>query len=290
MQLETVQQTPGHAVAQVPPQVKLPTQPAGETTVQAPVVVLQHLPRQGLGEHEPQKKVLGAEQEACVAPVVQAHVEALQQTPVHGLGVQTLAGPWYAPPAAHPPMRTAEQAQLVSQQTPGQTVAQVPPQVKLPTQAAGATTVHAPVVVLQHLPVQGLGVQVPQTKVLGAVQVAAVAPVVQAHVVAMQQTPVQGLGVQVPPHVKMLGAMQEAVVAPLVQVQVVELQQMPTQGLGVQVPLQMKVLGAVQVTAEAPAVQAQVLALQQTPAHGLGVQVVLQMKEVPAPTQRPWLS
>jgi hypothetical protein len=60
-------------------------------------------------------------------------------------------------------------------------------------------TVQAPVVVLQHLPVQGLGVHVPlQKKVLGAAQVASVAPVVQAHVVALQHTPVQGEGEQVP--------------------------------------------------------------------------------------------
>jgi hypothetical protein len=46
------QQTPGQAAAQVPPQVNTfgATQEAGATTVQTPVVELQHLPVQGLGE------------------------------------------------------------------------------------------------------------------------------------------------------------------------------------------------------------------------------------------------
>jgi hypothetical protein len=51
-QLVVEQQTPGQAAAQVPPQVNTfgATQEAGATTVQTPVVELQHLPVQGLGE------------------------------------------------------------------------------------------------------------------------------------------------------------------------------------------------------------------------------------------------
>jgi hypothetical protein len=52
VQLVVLQQTPGQAAAQVPPQVKAfgAAQFAGATTVQTPVVELQHLPVQGLGE------------------------------------------------------------------------------------------------------------------------------------------------------------------------------------------------------------------------------------------------
>jgi hypothetical protein len=57
---------------------------------------------------------------------------------------------------------TRAQAQLLlSQQTPGHGVAQVPLQVKTfgAAHAVGAVTVHAPVAALQHLPMQGVGVQ-----------------------------------------------------------------------------------------------------------------------------------
>ena len=90
------QQTPGQGVAQVPLQVNTfgVVQAAGASTVQAPVVALQHLPMQGVGvQVPPQKKMLGVAQEASVAPVVQRQVVELQQTPVQGDGVQTLAGP-----------------------------------------------------------------------------------------------------------------------------------------------------------------------------------------------------
>lgn len=51
MQLAS-QQTPGQAAAQVLPQVKVPiaAHVTEFTSVQAPVVELQHLPTQGLGE------------------------------------------------------------------------------------------------------------------------------------------------------------------------------------------------------------------------------------------------
>ena len=55
------------------------------------------------------------------------------------------------------------QAQVeVLQQTPGHTVPHVPPQVNTlgEAQAAGATTAHAPVPTLQHLPTHGSGVHV----------------------------------------------------------------------------------------------------------------------------------
>jgi hypothetical protein len=103
-------------------------------------------------------------------------------------------------PPGHPVTVTALQAQLMlSQQTPGQGVAQVPLQVNTfgVVQAAGASTVQAPVVALQHLPMQGVGVQVPpQKKMLGVAQEASVAPLEQAHVAELQQTPAQGLGEQ----------------------------------------------------------------------------------------------
>jgi hypothetical protein len=66
-------------------------------------------------------------------------------------------------PTAHPAVAGAAQThEVVEQQAPGQTLAQVPPQVKAlgAMQAAGATTVQAPVTLSQHLPVQGLGEQV----------------------------------------------------------------------------------------------------------------------------------
>jgi hypothetical protein len=51
----------------------------------------------------------------------------------------------------------------LSQHTPGQGEAQVPPQVNAlgAAQEAGTVTVQTPVTLLQHLPVQGDGVQVP---------------------------------------------------------------------------------------------------------------------------------
>jgi hypothetical protein len=67
-------------------------------------------------------------------------------------------------PAAQPVLIAAavQAHEVVSQQTPGHAVAQVPPQVNTfgKTHAAGATTVHAAFTTLQHLPVQGLGAQV----------------------------------------------------------------------------------------------------------------------------------
>ena len=67
--------------------------------------------------------------------------------------------------AAHPVAATVMLVQaheVLSQQTPGQTAAHVPPQVNtlLPVHAVGRTTVHAPVVKSQHLPVQGFAAQV----------------------------------------------------------------------------------------------------------------------------------
>jgi hypothetical protein len=55
---------------------------------------------------------------------------------------------------------------MLSQQTPGQGVAQVPLQVKTfgVVHAAGALTVHAPLPASQHLPMQGVGLQVPPQK------------------------------------------------------------------------------------------------------------------------------
>jgi hypothetical protein len=66
-------------------------------------------------------------------------------------------------PPVQPARATEVQPQLeVSQQTPAHAEAQVPPQEKVlgEVQADGSVTVHAPVEALQHLPVQGLGVQV----------------------------------------------------------------------------------------------------------------------------------
>jgi hypothetical protein len=97
-----------------------------------------------------------------VAPVVQAHVVALQHTPVQGEGVQVLVSPWYISPPAHPKMPTGLHAQVVMlQQTPGHAEAQVPLHVNRlgATQVSGAVTEHVPEVLLQHLPMQGVGVQ-----------------------------------------------------------------------------------------------------------------------------------
>jgi hypothetical protein len=197
------QQTPGQGVAQVPLQVKTlgVVQFAGALTVHAPLTASQHLPMQGVGvQVPPQKKILGVAHVAGVAPVVQEQSVLAQQTPVHGLGVQTLAGPLYVVPPGQPVTVTAAHAQvMLSQQTPGHGVAQVPLQVKTlgVTHEAGALTVHAPETASQHLPMQGVGVQVPpQKKMLGVAQVAGVAPVVQEQSVLAQQTPVHGLGVQ----------------------------------------------------------------------------------------------
>jgi hypothetical protein len=59
---------------------------------------------------------------------------------------------------------TAVQAHVrLSQQTPGQGEAQVPLQVNTfgAAHVAWAVTVQVPVALLQHLPMQGVGVQVP---------------------------------------------------------------------------------------------------------------------------------
>lgn len=65
-------------------------------------------------------------------------------------------------PAGQPATGTAAQAQLLMvQQTPGHGTSQVLKQVNAPVHAAGVVTEQTPVVVLQHLPVQGEGVQVP---------------------------------------------------------------------------------------------------------------------------------
>jgi hypothetical protein len=102
-------------------------------------------------------------QVADVAPVVQAQVLRLQHTPGHGFGEHVLEGPMYVEPAAHPLAVTAVQAQLALQHTPGQTVPHVAAQVNTlgEAHAVEAVIVHAPVVVLQHLPMQGVGVQLP---------------------------------------------------------------------------------------------------------------------------------
>jgi hypothetical protein len=219
-------------------------------------------------------------QEARVAPVVQRQVVELQQTPVQGDGVQTLAPPWKMLPPGQPEMSTAEQAHVrLSQQTPGQGVAHEPPQVNTfgVVHAAGAVTVQTPVTELQHLPVQGLGVQVPlQMKVrLEAVHEPEVALAVQAQVVLLQQTPRQGLGVQAPAQKNCLSAPVQIPAVEGLHAQVEITQQTPTQGLGVQVPLQKKVrLEAVQLASVAPAVHTHVVLLQQTPGHGLGVQTL----------------
>ena len=77
----------GQQVVQLQDLVK-PVQLASVVFVHRPVRTSQHLPRQGLGVHEPpQMKVFGEAQLAGVAPVVQAQVVALQQTPRHGEGV-----------------------------------------------------------------------------------------------------------------------------------------------------------------------------------------------------------
>jgi hypothetical protein len=102
--------------------------------------------------------------DAIVAPVVQVQLELLQHTPVQGLGVHVLVGPWYISPPAQPVTVTAAQTQeLMLQHTPGHGVEQVPLQVKTlgAVQVAGAVTEHAPLVTLQHLPMQGVGLQVP---------------------------------------------------------------------------------------------------------------------------------
>jgi hypothetical protein len=108
--------------------------------------------------------MLGEPQALGATPTVQAHVAPSQQTPVQGLGVQTLEGPLYTVPPGHPPTATALQAQLMlSQQTPGQGEEQVPLQVKTfgAAQPVGDWIVQAPVLKLQHLPMQGVGLQVP---------------------------------------------------------------------------------------------------------------------------------
>lgn len=98
---------------------------------------------------------------ALVAPVVQMHVEALQHTPGHGLGEQVLDGPMYVSPAGQPVTSTAVQMQLPLQHEPGQGLEQVLKHVKVPTHAAEVVTLQTPVVMLQHLPVQGDGEQTP---------------------------------------------------------------------------------------------------------------------------------
>jgi hypothetical protein len=103
-------------------------------------------------------------QEAIVAPVVQVQLELLQHTPVQGEGVQVLVGPWYISPPAHPVTVTAAHTQVdMLQHTPGHGVEQVPLQVKMlgEVQVPRAVTAHAPDVLLQHLPMQGVGLQVP---------------------------------------------------------------------------------------------------------------------------------
>jgi hypothetical protein len=109
---------------------------------------------------------LGAAQVALVAPVVQAQVALLQQTPVHGLGVHEPPQMKVTPAPVHRPWLMGAQAQVA---------------------------------MVQQAPRQGLGVQVPaQEKMFGETQVETVAPVVHVHV-GVQQMPVHGLGVQVFP-------------------------------------------------------------------------------------------
>jgi hypothetical protein len=296
------QQTPGQTAAQVPAHVK--TLGAGQLvemlTVHAPLLLEQHLPVQGLGEQvldAPWNVVPVAQPVAAVVIEVQAQVLVEQHTPgqtaahvpahvktfgeaqlvevvtvhaplvleqhlpVQGLGLQVLDAPWNVVPAAQPVAAVVIEVQaqvLVEQQTPGQTAAHVPPQVKTlgEVQLAGGTTVQAPLVLLQHLPVQGLGVQVlaaPWNVVPVAQPVAAVAMAAHAQEVESQQTPGQ-TAVHVPPQVNTLGATQLAggttVHAPLLLAQ-----HLPVHGLGVQVAPEMNVLGGAHAVEDATVVQ-----------------------------------
>lgn len=140
----------------------------------------------------------------------------------------------------HPAAVTTEQTQLASQQTPGQAVGeQVPAQVKVPVHEPWLTTVQAPVEVLQHLPVQGSGVQVnvPAKNLLGAVQLVTLTLAVQTHAL-VQHAPswAQGLGLQLPRQKNWVDEEggQVVGVAFAVHPPVRLSQQMPVQGLGVQ--------------------------------------------------------
>jgi hypothetical protein len=186
-----------------PPQMKVlgaAQVPTFVPLVHAPCV-LQQTPMHGAGEQVAVgKKILGDVHVAAVSPVVQAHV-AVQQAPAHGLGVHAVLQRKVKPEAR---------------------------QLRMVTFAA-----HTPVALVQQAPVQVVVVQVtPGWKVLGGAQLAPVV-LVQAHEL-LQHAPVQGLGLQeVPPQMKVLGEVQDPAVefswhAPAA------VQQMPGQGLGEQ--------------------------------------------------------
>jgi hypothetical protein len=202
------------------------------------------------------------------------------------------------------------------QQRPGQLVAvQVPPQVNVPPMhvAAEVVKVHAPVVVLQHGPVQGDGLQtVPAPwKVVPAAQpVFGIGRTMQAQVVLLQHTPGQAVALQeklparvvfapqgggtvVHSPVKLLqqatSVGQHAVpqdhesVDPtqlvwvvFVQVPVRMLQHLPRHGVGVQVAWQKNALSAPRQAPAVDGLQAQLEMMQHTPVHGDTVHVVLQ--------------
>lgn len=160
------QHAPRHGAGE---QVAVEKKMRGATQLAAvsPVVqtheVVQQAPAHGLGVHEVlQRKVKPeARQEMIVALATHAPVALVQHAPVQVVAVHVTPG-WKAP------------VQLV---------------------LVVLVQKHW---LLQHAPLmmQGEGVQVPlQKKVFGVVQVALVAPVVHAPVMVLQHTPGQGLGV-----------------------------------------------------------------------------------------------
>jgi hypothetical protein len=139
-------------------------------------------------------------QVAAVAPVVQAQVEALQHTPGQGFGLHTLPAPWKVEPAAQPVSGTVEQAHVVLlQHTPVQGTAEqvLMPSKIVPPGQGGATSVHAPVVTLQHAMMTGQ--QAEQLHDLVVPEQSARAVVLHRPVSTSQHLPRQGLGVHEPP-------------------------------------------------------------------------------------------
>jgi hypothetical protein len=126
----------------------------------------------------------------------------LQHTPVHGRGEQVL----------------------------------IPAKVVPPGQG-GLTSVHAPLVVLQHAMITGQHAVQLQECVVSGVQFTSVV-VVQVPVRTSQHLPRQGVGVHDPLQIKVLGAAQVAIVAPVTHEQSLARQQMPRQGAGEHVPPQ----------------------------------------------------
>lgn len=131
--------------------------------------------------------------------MVHTHVVVLQQTPGQGLGEQTLPAPWKVVPAAQPVDGTVVHAHVVLlQHTPVQgTTEQVLMALKtVPAGQGGATWVQAPVVMLQQA--IRTGQQVVQLHdLVGPVQLSSVV-LVHVPVSTSQHLPRQGLGVQVP--------------------------------------------------------------------------------------------